>query len=109
MSSAVRKFHLIRQAFRLSPLVMALALISPFPANAMQPNEAIIQSEAIATQTHRFHRDYVLGTSLDVIVQGASKQDAKLALAAIQTEIARLDQILSTWRDDSEISALNNN
>ena len=109
MSSAVRKFHLIRQAFRLSPLVMALALISPFPANAMQPNEAIIQSEAITTQTHRFHRDYVLGTSLDVIVQGASKQDAKLALAAIQTEIARLDQILSTWRDDSEISALNNN
>ena len=34
MSSAVRKFHPIRQAFRLSPLVMALALISPFHANA---------------------------------------------------------------------------
>lgn len=31
----------------------------------------------------------------------------RLVLEAIQTEIARLDQILSVWRDDSEISQLN--
>lgn len=109
MSSAVRNFYPIRKAFRLSPLVMALALISPFHTNAAEQSEKIEQSEQIATQTHRFHRDHILGTSLDVVVQGASKQDAKRALDAIQKEISQLDQVLSTWRDDSEITALNNN
>ncbi|MFC6166512.1 DUF2271 domain-containing protein [Acinetobacter terrestris] len=109
MSSAVRNFYPIRKAFRLSPLVMALALIPPFHANAAEQSEKIEQSENIVTQTHRFHRDHILGTSLDVVVQGASKQEAKRAVDAIQKEISQLDQILSTWRDDSEISALNNN
>lgn len=109
MSSAVRNFYPIRKAFRLSPLVMALALISPFHTNAAEQSEKVEQSEQIATQTHHFHRDHILGTSLDVVVQGASKQDAKRAVDAIQKEISQLDQVLSTWRDDSEITALNNN
>ena len=109
MSSAVRNFYPIRKAFRLSPLVMALALISPFYANAAEQSEKIEQSEQIATQTHRFHRDHILGTSLDVVVQGASKQDARRAVDAIEKEISQLDQVLSTWRNDSEITALNNN
>lgn len=109
MSSAVRNFYPIRKAFRLSPLVMALTLISPFHANAAEQSEKIEQSENIATQTHRFHRDHILGTSLDVVVQGASKQEAKRAVDAIQKEISQLDQVLSIWRDDSEITALNNN
>lgn len=41
------------------------------------------------------------------MVTTANQQDAEKALEAIQTEIARLDQILSVWRDDSEISQLN--
>ena len=107
MSSAVRSFYPIHKAFRLSPLVMALTLISPFQLNAAQQSEKIIRSEQIVTQTHRFHRDHILGTSLDVVVQGISKAEAQLAVAAIQKEISRLDQVLSTWRDDSEITALN--
>ena len=109
MSSAVRNFYPIRKAFRLSPLFMALALISPFHANAAEQSEKIEQSEQIATQTHRFHLDHILGTSLDVVVQGASKQDARRAVDAIEKEISQLDQVLSTWRNDSEITALNNN
>lgn len=109
MSFAVRNFYPTHKAFRLSPLVMALALISPFHANAAEQSEKIEQSEQIATQTHHFHRDHILGTSLDVVVQGTSKQEAKRAVDAIQQEISQLDQVLSTWRDDSEISALNNN
>ncbi|CAD9197215.1 DUF2271 domain-containing protein [Acinetobacter bohemicus] len=109
MSSAVRNFYPIRKAFRLSPLVMALALISPFHTNAAEQSEKIEQSEQIATQTHRFHRDHILGTSLDVVVQGVSKQEAKRAVDAIEKEISQLDQVLSTWRNDSEITALNNN
>ena len=109
MSFAVRNFYPTHKAFRLSPLVMALALISPFHANAAEQSEKIERSEQIATQTHHFHRDHILGTSLDVVVQGTSKQEAKRAVDAIQQEISQLDQVLSTWRDDSEISALNNN
>ncbi|OTG76616.1 thiamine biosynthesis protein ApbE [Acinetobacter sp. ANC 4169] len=109
MSSAARNFYPLHKAFRLSPLVMALALISPFHANAAEPGDKIEQFEQIATQTHRFHRDYVLGTSLDVVVQGASQQEAKRAVDAIQKEIGHLDKLLSIWRDDSEITALNNN
>lgn len=109
MSFAVRNFYPTHKAFRLSPLVMALALISPFHANAAEQSEKIERSEQIAPQTYHFHRDHILGTSLDVVVQGASKQEAKRAVDVIQQEISQLDQVLSTWRDDSEISALNNN
>lgn len=109
MSFAVRNFYPTHKAFGLSPLVMALALISPFHANAAEQSEKIERSEQIAPQTYHFHRDHILGTSLDVVVQGASKQEAKRAIDAIQQEISQLDQVLSTWRDDSEISALNNN
>ncbi|MGS0705315.1 DUF2271 domain-containing protein [Acinetobacter sp. ANC 3781] len=109
MSSAARNFYPTHKAFRLSPLVMALALISPLQTNAAEQSEKIERSEQIVTQTHHFHSDHILGTSLDVVVQGASKQEAKRAVDAIQKEISQLDQVLSTWRDDSEISALNNN
>ncbi|CAB1221732.1 DUF2271 domain-containing protein [Acinetobacter bouvetii] len=109
MSSAARNFYPLHKAFRLSPLVMALALISPLHAYAAEPTVQTYQAEHVATQTHHFHRDHILGTSLDVIVQGASKQEAKRALDAIENEIGHLDQLLSTWRDDSEITALNNN
>lgn len=98
-----------RTAFRLTPLVVALALISPISVQAVEQTAEDGQFEQQAAQAHRFHRDYVLGTSLDVVVTGVSKQEAKLALDAIQTEIARMDQKLSTWRADSEITALNKN
>ena len=97
------------KTFRFTPLVMALALISPIQAFATDTQQGLDQTQEAATQTHRFHRDHVIGTSLDVIVTGVSKEDAKSALAAIQAEIAQLDQKLSIWRDDSEITALNKN
>lgn len=57
--------------------------------------------------THRFHADHVLGTSLDMAVAGTSAAQAEFAFAAARAEIARLDRILSAWRADSELSALN--
>lgn len=56
---------------------------------------------------HRFHADHVLGTSLDVAIVSAGAPMAALALEAIRAEIARLDMILSGWREDSELAALN--
>lgn len=96
-------------AFKLSPLVMALTLISPITAQANSDVHLESQSDQVNQQRHQFHRDHVLGTSLDVIVMGSSKQDAQKAFTAIENEVARLDKILSTWRDDSEISQLNKN
>ncbi len=93
--------------FQLTPLMMAFALISPLQTYAASAHISPKLSENYVQQTHRFHRDYVLGTSLDVVMTGVSKQDAKQAMEAIQTEIADLDQKLSVWRSDSEISALN--
>ena len=107
MTSAAKKSYPLRKAFRLTPLVMALALISPLQANAADQSRSAIPAENEAQLTHRFHRDHILGTSLDVIITGVSKQDANLALDAMQAEIAALDQKLSVWRVDSEISALN--
>ena len=109
MSFTVKKLDPARAAFRLTPLVMALALISPMSLHAAEQKSVDGQFEQEETQTHRFHRDYVIGTSMDVVVTGVSKQDAKTALEAIESEIAQLDKKLSIWREDSEISALNKN
>lgn len=56
---------------------------------------------------HRFHADYVLGTSFDMTVTGADAAQAAAMRSAALDEIARLDRVLSGWRDDSELAALN--
>ncbi|WP_164273487.1 DUF2271 domain-containing protein [Stenotrophomonas sp. B1-1] len=53
-----------------------------------------------------FHRDDVLGTSLDISVD-ASEAPAQAALQAVLAETARLDGVLSRWRDDSELTRFN--
>ena len=69
---------------------------------------AAIASPADApSQTWAFHLDHVLGTSFDMAVAGTGRAEAEFAFAAATTEIARLDRVLSGWRDDSELSALN--
>lgn len=116
MSFTVKNLYPMRAVFRLKPLVMAITLISPFGMYAadFNNNTAGLSTDldsqnisSIEANSHRFHRDHVLGTSLDVVMIGISKPQAEAALNAIQTEVARLDQILSVWRDDSEISQLN--
>jgi thiamine biosynthesis lipoprotein len=56
-----------------------------------------------------FHEDHVLGTSLDITAVGNDELAAVLAVSAIRAEISRLDKVLSGWRDDSELQALNSN
>ena len=108
MSSSSRHLTSTRAVFRLSPLVMALALVSPLQTFAASTiNSKIAPVENVELQSHHFHRDHVLGTSLDVVITGTSQQDAERATAAIEKEVSRLNQVLSTWQDDSEISKLN--
>lgn len=94
-------------SLRLTPMMVAIAMLSPLQTFAAESTPILDQGQEQLLQSHRFHRDYVIGTSLDVVITGVSKQDAKRALSAIETEIAQLDQKLSIWREDSEISKLN--
>ena len=92
---------------KLAPISAAIAL-SMLPLSAIQAQSSLSEAalQAPQTQNFNFHRDHVLGTSLDVVIRSENPQQAKQAFAAIETEISRLDQVLSVWRDDSEISRL---
>ncbi len=72
----------------------ALAALSAAPAQA-------------ETREWRLHEDHVLGASLDLTVTARTQAAAMIAADAARAEIDRLDLILSGWRDDSELAALN--
>jgi thiamine biosynthesis lipoprotein len=76
----------------------AAASLVPLLALAAAPAEA---------PTFQFHLDHVLGTSFDMAVAAPRAEEAQFAFAAARAEIARLDAVLSGWRDDSELAALN--
>lgn len=78
----------------------ALLLSSVLASVVSAPSEA-------PAQTWSFHLDHVLGTSFDMAVEAPSRAEAEFAFAAVTSEIARLDRVLSGWREDSELSALN--
>jgi FAD:protein FMN transferase len=107
MSSSSRRSSSNRVVFRLSPLVMAIALISPLHSYAGEAHFSTKTNNNAKLESHRFHRDHILGTSLDVVITGSSQRDAEHAINAIEKEISQLNKILSIWQDDSEISQLN--
>jgi thiamine biosynthesis lipoprotein len=74
------------------------AIAAAIPVQAATPVE---------TPVWRLHDDHVLGTSLDVTVVAGTRAGATAAATAARAEIDRLDAILSGWREDSELSALN--
>lgn len=55
----------------------------------------------------RFHRDFVLGTSMDVTVFAVDEAQAKAVEESILSEVNRLAAILSTHESNSELSRLN--
>jgi thiamine biosynthesis lipoprotein len=93
------------------PLVLQLLAITglgsamTLHAQTAYPTAQLSQPSTVAS--HRFHQDHVLGTSLEMLVVGGNAADAKRAYTAASREITRLDQILSTYKNDSEISTLN--
>ncbi len=67
---------------------------------------AVHAAEPVLTQVNQ-HFDGVLGTSLDISIFGVDSARMEAAAAASVSEIARLEQILSTWIEDSELMQLN--
>lgn len=53
------------------------------------------------------HYEDVLGTSMDITIYGADQAAAEAAIETTVSEIARLEQALSTYREDSELMQLN--
>lgn len=80
----------MHHAFRGVLAALALALAVPAPA---EPSLR--------------QRDNVLGTSFELAVAGVPEADVDRALAAALAEIARLDGVLSVWKDDSELARYN--
>lgn len=106
--------------FTLRPLVAQILTIAGFGLSVCLPTLATAQSNTAqngtqqtltqAQQLHQdtLHLDHVLGTSLDMLAMSATPNQTQRAFTAAIAEINRLDRILSTYRADSEISALNN-
>jgi thiamine biosynthesis lipoprotein len=69
---------------------------------------AVLAAPAAEAQASawRFQAE-ALGTSLDMVVAAPDQATALVAAQAARDEIARLDLVLSGWRADSELSALN--
>ena len=74
---------------------------------ALLGGSAALVSPAHGVATQLFHADHLLGTSLDMAVVSASAPMAELAMDRVRAEIARLELVLSGWRGDSELAALN--
>jgi len=85
---AERKLRATGVTFALSLLLTSVAL----------------QSEPLAL-VHQ--QRYAMGTMFDIIVYHASRADAERAVGKAMEEIVRLDQVLSHFKADSELSKLN--
>lgn len=73
-------------------------------APAQQPSFLATDTGQQETGIWTFQHEHVLGTSLEMSVRAASLADAEKAEAAILARFDRDDAVLSTWREDSEVS-----
>jgi thiamine biosynthesis lipoprotein len=67
---------------------------------------AVLSTLALAQDPVRFHKDHVLGTSLDLAVLATPAQ-AQAFLDAAMAEVGRLEGILSAWSPKTQVAALN--
>lgn len=65
-----------------------------------------LSAQLCFAQQH-IHLEGVLGTSLDLTIYGVEHKQSQAAVNAMSKEAARLESILSTWQDNSDISVLN--
>ncbi len=89
-------------ALRLPVALVAILLAAPLGSRA-----ADAPAPAPAPQTFEFHRDHVIGTSLDLHVVAPDEYTAEGAELTVLNEIERLRKVFSTYDATSEISKLN--
>jgi thiamine biosynthesis lipoprotein len=97
----------------LVPLLAALAMLLAFESQVRAQVHSEVKtplphsSPSPQNRVYRFHRDHVLGTSLDLQVVASSQGQAARLEAAVVDRIKTLERILSTYDSSSEISRLN--
>ena len=79
------------------PLTLAAVQSSAWASAWAQPDEVL-------GSAFTFHHENVLGTSLELRIRALDPASAQRAEAAALAEFDRQDRILSSWRQDSEIS-----
>lgn len=101
-----------RQPSRMVAALLAVSAASPL-LHAAVPQRPILDmthtasAQASTPSIHRFHQTHVLGTSFDAVLVGLNDDEAVQVMSRMLQEIERLDRVLSIWREDSEISQLN--
>ncbi len=65
-----------------------------------------VSAPVFGAEIGRWAGEHVLGTSFDVQLRGGGEGQATVSAMAALDEVRRLDCVLSTWREDSEISLL---
>ena len=85
-------------------LLWLMAVLLLGTVNEALATDRPAETAASAIQEFRFHRDHVLGTSLDLVVVASDAGVAERCDAAVMAEIDRLLTIISTYHPDSEIS-----
>lgn len=91
---------------QLMKLLLALALaLLPLPVTADPAADPVAEP---AAQQHIQRREAALmGTQFRITVSGATSAEVDAAAHAAFTEVARIEALMSEWRSDSEISAIN--
>jgi FAD:protein FMN transferase len=96
-------------AQRATLLLLAAALLAAVaPSGRGAGTELVIipTTRPAGAGEYRFHRDPVLGTSMDLIVVIGSEDKAQAFEAAVLAEIDRVAKIISTYDPASEVSHL---
>src|SRR5688572_21311865 len=76
------------------PAVTSLAVLSALPFLQAQPLDAVHKQR------------YAMGTMFDIVVYHPSREEAERAVAKAIDEIFRLDQVMSHFDADSDLSKL---
>ncbi len=84
--------------------VIACLLSATFLPIARAYDEPIPAPQSTMASVYEFHHDNVLGTQLELRIVAGSEQAATVAEQRVLKEIDRLNEVLSTYRPDSELS-----
>ena len=69
---------------------------------------SVVNGELYAQENSKhFHYANVLGTSFDIDIDATNSKAIEPAIEQMLAQIKQLELVLSTWRNDSEISQLN--
>ena len=89
-------------------LALSVAAAAAGPLDALAAAKSRVKPPATANRRQTVTRGRLLmGTICTVIAEGADSSHVSRAVERSFADVARLEQALSSWRDDSELAAVN--